>query len=485
MKRLLSLLCLICVLFSTVACSSSLTVTETAENKTENVTAETEENKTDKIVYPEGFSVGYARRDITPTAFPIPIYDRDATDVHDPLYLTCTAVSDGEGAALLFSMDLKSCSRSLWEKSAGIIEKKFGIPVDRVFFNATHTHSAHDPGINNENVMRWQGKFYQMIPEIVEEALRDLDEAEAYVGKAYTDRLTFVRRYKLASGKFQTNPSASQADKPVAHESEADNELRTIRFDRKNKKDVLLVNYQTHYGGATGTYRGQISSDFVGNFRDSAEKELDVHFSYHSGASGNLNFNSAIPGEKKYESWIDANKEFMDVTRVALQNEEKVNVGKIRSSISYYQGTVLKDSPERVAQAQEVAAHPEDSEQYKDLLKKYNLSSKRWVNAIITRNNGMGEKSELVFIAISFGDIGFATAPYEMFDQNGKEVREGSPFKTTFICSMANGSNGYIPTTFAFPHGAYESMVTRFVQGSGEEFAGEMIRLLKECKNEA
>jgi hypothetical protein len=351
-----------------------------------------------------------------------------------------------------------------------------------VFFNTTHTHSAHDPGLNNENISRWQSRFYQIVPVVVEEALRDLDEAEAYVSKGYTEGITFVRRYLLASGRYDTNPSADS--KPIAHESEADNELRTIRFDRKNKKDVLLVNYQTHYGGATGAYPGLISSDFVGNFRDSAEKELDVLFSFHNGAGGNLNFNSAIPGEKKYEGWIPANQEFMDVTRACLASEQKVNVGKIQSKISYYQATVLKDSPEVVAHAREVNALPKESQSYNELAAKYGLGNARRISAIITRNN-MGATQELVIMGISFGDISFSTVPIEQFDANAKWVRENSPFKMTFTCSMTNGNYGYVPTIEAVPHGSYEVLTTRFVYGSGEEFATEQLRLLNECYNAA
>lgn len=480
MKRILSLLCLFSLLFSLAACSSGIVAEESENGKTdENQTEETQKISGD-IVYPEGFAVGFGRGDITPNEFPIPIYNGNATGVHDSLMLTCTAIWDGESAALLFTADLKSCSRSLWNQASKIIEKKFGIPKDRVFINTTHTHNAHDTGTNNENVSRWQARFYQIVPQVVEEALRDLDEAEAYIGKGYTEGITFVRRYLLANGKYQTNPSSS--DKPVAHESEADNELRTIRFDRKNKKDVLLVNYQTHYGGATSAYPGLISSDYVGNFRKSAEEEFDVLFSFHNGAGGNLNFNSAIPGERKYDGWIPANQEFIDVTRAALANEEKVNVGKIIANVSYYQATVLKDSPEVVAQAKEVNALPKESQRYNEMVAKYGLGNARRVSAIITRNN-MGATQEVVIMGISFGDISFTTVPIEQFDANAKWVRENSPFKMTFTCSMTNGNYGYVPTQEAAAHGGYEVLTTRFVYGSGEEFAQEQLRLLNECYN--
>ena len=67
-----------------------------------------------------------------------------------------------------------------------------------------------------------------------------------------------------------------------------------------------------------------------------------------------------------------------------------------------------------------------------------------------------------------------------MLDTNGMEVKQGSPFKMTFMCAYTNGSNGYIPSTFAFSRGGYEVDTTYFVQGTGEALAQELVRLLSE-----
>ena len=71
-----------------------------------------------------------------------------------------------------------------------------------------------------------------------------------------------------------------------------------------------------------------------------------------------------------------------------------------------------------------------------------------------------------------------------MFDTNGVQVREGSPFKMTFVCSYANGGFGYVPSAIAYPHGGYEVIISRFCETTGDDFAAEMVRLLKECKNQ-
>jgi hypothetical protein len=137
MKRVLALILCLSMLLSLAACSSSLVTEETAEEtKTEAVTDKPQaDNKNDTIVYPQGFSAGYAKGDITPQGA-LPIYDATVEEVHDPLYVSCTAVCDGEQAALMMSVDLKGISKALSDKTIQMIEKKFGIGRDYIIINA-------------------------------------------------------------------------------------------------------------------------------------------------------------------------------------------------------------------------------------------------------------------------------------------------------------------------------------------------------------
>ena len=107
------------------------------------------------------------------------------------------------------------------------------------------------------------------------------------------------------------------------------------------------------------------------------------------------------------------------------------------------------------------------------------------VSGIITRANLIAAGTTTIpmpFTAVSIGDIAFTAAPYEMFDTNGVEIRNASPFEMTFTCSYTNGHMGYIPSAQAYPHGAYEVFVCKYRPGSGEEFAAEIVRLLNQCK---
>ena len=471
MKRILALILTLVMLLPLCACASQSLEAKTEEAKTEEAETVTEEVKeTGPIVYPDTFSVGYARADIS-GPLPVGIWEGEATVVRDPLYLTCIAVWDGEKAALLMSADALGITFAVYEQGVKHVEKKYGVSGENLLINVTHSHSA--PPIGSD--ARWLKNFYTKFQEVVEVALRDLAPATAFTSKGNTVDLNFVRRYLLPDGTWDTNPGNQTV---VAHESEADSELRTVRFEREGKKDVLMVNWQSHY--MSGVPDGMLSADVFGEFRKSAEKEFDCNYVYFSGSSGNLNFFSSIPGERKYWDFEAGAAEFTRATKEALAAEEPAAVGKIVSKMSVYQGKVKQDDPERIRLAKIITSTNDDNKK-SQLVEEYGFLSKYEASAVVTRAE-WGPTKDLHFFAVAFGDIAFSTAPFEQFDTNGQEVRAASPFKTTFTLSMTNESNNYVPSALAEEHMSYEVSTCRFETGSGSAFRDEQIRLLSDCR---
>ena len=493
MKRILAIVLVILTVLPLVACSSSLANEPTAEEtKTEVKTEEKkteEEKQTGPITLPQGFSVGYSRQDITPISWPTLSYNGDyAKSAHDPLQITCVALCDGEQIALICTIDMRNIGVSLIEKTKELLTKnlakKYGIeiPYENIYINSSHSHSAVDCNYDDPSVISWKSQvYYKKLPILSEEAVRDLTPAEAYSGKSHTEGITFVRRYFREDGTFTGIHMRDNTNSPIVrHETEADSEMRVLRFDREgDKKDVVMVNYQTHYGSASGLYPDQISADFVHTFREAAEKDLDCLFSYCNGASGNLNFQSKIPGERKYENFVKGTPHLLDVAKQAIASEEKMATGKLQIAHSDYTALHRVYSAEKIAQAKEIVNAGKDTPEQSALITKYGFQSRYEASAVT--GAASKESSVLPFTAITFGDVGFVCAPYEMFDTNGQEIRAASPFKTTFVFGYTNGSFSYIPSAFAWTNGGYEVYTCRFREGCGEEFAAEMVRLLNVC----
>ena len=492
MKRLIAfLLSLICLLSAT-ACSSSLSTAEPDETATaEQKPQKTEEQQeTGPITLPEGFSVGYSRRDITPTTWPALLTENGgyANKAHDPMQITCVALSDGKNVALICTVDIINMNLELTEMSKKFLKQNldFDIPNENIFLNCSHTHTSVDYKAQSDpSIIAWKSQvYYKQLPPLAEEALRDLTPAKAYTGISHTEDLTFVRRYFREDGTFTGILTKDKSSAPVArHESEADNELRTIRFDREgDKKDVLMVNYQTHYGSVGALYPQQISADFIHPFRQKAEEELDCHFSYVNGAGGNLAFNTRIEGERKYPTFEDAIPHLMDVTKAAIASEKEAQTGELRIAHSNYVGTCNNTyDQETMDLVNAILNAPEGSKERQQLLDKsdfYDSFHARCIQIAATTGT-----INVPLTAITCGDLAFCAFPYEMFDTNGKECREASPFKTTFICSLTGDALRYIASAAAYENGGYEVYSGRFRPGSGEEFVTEMLRLLDVCKN--
>ena len=158
MKKIIALLCLLAMVLPLCACGGgSLTLEETAtEVKTEEKKTETAEEEKGEIVYPEGFSVGFGRADIS-GPLPVETYESEATVVGDPLMLTVVAVCDGESVALLINADALGIKKKAYDSCAKLIAK-YNIPAENLLINATHSHSA--PSIGSD--ARWMKRHFQV-----------------------------------------------------------------------------------------------------------------------------------------------------------------------------------------------------------------------------------------------------------------------------------------------------------------------------------
>ena len=480
MKRFLMLTLAVIMTFTAISCGSdtspaSTTVQTTAQTPTESP-KEPSEVPSDNTE----FYAGYARVDITPD-FSVPIGSNMTNEVQDRTYATIIAVSDGENKALFITTDLRNSKGYILEKTLKVAEIN-GVPRDNVFLSATHNHSAitYDD-TNNYAVVKWRNIYYQAIEEGIEAALADLSPTTAEIGTAKTTNFAFVRRYIMEDGSFKgihtNNPSTAYKE----HETEADDTMQVIRFNRTDAKDIVMVNWQAHPAHAIDMFPNMITSDFVHYFRKGAEEQYDINFAFFQGASGNINLHSYVKGKKIYNNYMQVGLALPAVLGEALENMTPVSLGEIKAERVDFDVTVNHADDHLYDKALEVNKEKDVTKQ-KELIAKYGFQSKYEASSIITRYN-YGVTETFSLSAISFGDLGFASTPYEMFDTNGMEVKDGSPFKMTFVCSCTNGSWSYVAADHAYENGGYEVYNCKFVRGTAEAVVGELLRLLNKQYN--
>ena len=93
--------------------------------------------------------------------------------------------------------------------------------------------------------------------------------------------------------------------------------------------------------------------------------------------------------------------------------------------------------------------------------------------AIVKHSKGP-ETMDMQLNTVSVGDLAFANVPYEMFDSNGKQIKERSPFKVTYVLTCGAGA-GYIPSALGFRNGGYSVDNCWFLPGVGEQFVDTLV----------
>ena len=406
---------------------------------------------------PEGqLLVGFGRVDLSPATYqnitlvgyggngtpPTPM-----TGILDRVYGTCIAVTDSSGTtALIYTLDTLFTLKSEVDQIRKVVTEKTGVPGENLVVSSIHTHASMNYGDIT-------GYFDKMAQAAVD-AIADQAPARIQAGSTNIEGMNFVRHYVTENGivvgdNFST---AATADNPrVKHATEADKQMQLIRFIREgDKKDILLANWQAHPKvSSTGdTVSGQaqrsfLSADFPGWCRKYVEENADVLFAYYTGAAGNLNGRSMMREE--------------NATAPELVNEYGTKLG----------GFVLEAMDK-------LADYTADQ-----------VSVKQQMFTVTPTGNGA---TVFELTAIRFGDIGFASVPFEMFDTNGMEIKAGSDCKTTFVITCASmPSHEYIPAQYMWDYDtgsqtAYELSSCKHERGTAEKVAAELVSMLKGLK---
>ena len=63
------------------------------------------------------------------------------------------------------------------------------------------------------------------------------------------------------------------------------------------------------------------------------------------------------------------------------------------------------------------------------------------------------------------------------------QIKDGSPFKSTFVLTCSGGAQGYVPSIEAYTiYGGYEVDNTEIAAGEAEKMVSEFLRMLREFR---
>lgn len=407
---------------------------------------------------PKEFSVGFGRADITSkTSVPLAGYgkttERMSEGILTPLFATCIAITDETGKTVMFYTIDHVCTNAEWMPDfRSAITEATGVPGDCILMSATHTHSGPDVRDQVTPTHPYYAFYKKGLVDAAVQAMADRSPATVHSGSTTVDGLNFVRHYYMSDGNMAGDNYGDFANATaVDNHHKADNEVQIINFVRQDKKDVVMFNFQVHpklTSTASSPYglqnRMLQSADVVYSTVAYMEKTADVLGAYYQGAAGNLN---------PLDGYIPAHN--------ALEQTDYTLYGKKL-------GNAVLDA---LANLPAMTAAP-------------TLTTKQTIFEVPHRNGGDPNRMELN--AVRLGNIGFVTAPYEMFDTNGIQIKDGSPFETTFVITYANGRFAYIPSdevwdyTTADGSVAYEITLGYVNRGAGEVLVEQFLRMLED-----
>ena len=490
MKKILCILLMLATAISMAACGPSAS---SGSQPTTTAPVQTTEAET-------VFMAGYCKMDITPAEYGVPMqgYDNDdarlSNGLYTYLYATTLAVRDEAGSqALIISVDSGSIQEEICTAIREAIQAETGIPVENILITAIHQHStpAFYSAKYPERADEYRNFMKERIVQSAKDALDDLAPAELYIATIETEGLTFVKHYKMADGSYAGDLYGSFSKEIVGHESEADNDLQLVKIDRagqttvdgKEAKSILLSNFQGHPHTGTSSSDPNLSADAPGIYREAVEAETGYHVMYISGAQGNLNMSSRITEENKFSTYKERGEALAKYAIKAVEDDvfTAVNTGKVQGAVVTYEGKTDHSMDDLVPEATKIDAVWKSTYNSSKAMQEATsgrVHSVYHATAILDKAK-QGPTKPMPVIAISFGDVAICGGMYEMFDTNGMEIKEGSPFAMTFTAHMANGAYGYIPSTMSYENGCYPADITRFAKGTGEELRDAMLQMLK------
>lgn len=429
---------------------------------------------------------GWGRVNITPQ-YPVPMAgysNRVSEGYRDYLYATCIAVSDGNETVLMYTLDLLNANGgTMADEYRVAITSATGIPADRIFIGATHTHSGGQVLSNDAAGKQFKQDVLNAVAQAGQEALADMAPCRFLKAQQTLEGMNFVRHYKLEDGSYKgSNFNEDSLSPVVGHADEPDKQLTLLKFDREEgKKDILFVGWQAHPDHAYANGFNTLSADFPGAMREALEYDNeDLLVGYYGGASGDVNTFSEIKELNHGLGMTEYGEKLAQLVTEAMAKLEPVEGTTVKATTKVHTFSIDHSWDHMITQAREISTI--FSTQGRDAATKegvkYGFSSAYHANAIISRVS-MGASENRTLGAFCIGDVGFIEAKCEMFSASAKYVKQNSPFSTTVVIA---GNSTYIPRAEAYDYHCYEADTSLFEKGSAEKMSEAFVEMLKSLK---
>ncbi len=383
-----------------------------------------------------------------------------STGVHDELFARVLVLDDGKKRIAIVTMDICGLDFTLVEEMRTEIERKTGIPNNRIMLNCSHTHNApltipwyvSEWMKFEEEMGEWRDKLINSVAVSVKIAISNLQEAKLSFGREPV-QIGFNRRLYTKDG-IVMKPNHKGAVMPW---------VDVLRIDGNDNKPIaVLFSHAAHpvivHGAST-----LISADYPGYAISTIKKSLgrDVVAMFAQGCGGNVNGKPLQGGFKKAE---EAGTILGNAVVKAARKSQLLTESNLRSFSLELQ--LPFQSPPTPKECEKVLKIKEDEYEKARVKKGANEKSLWYAHNIVLVLRDLlkiakkGEKKTLKFEIQAFAignELCITGMTHEMFAEYQLWINEVSSFKRNMVFGYTNGCESYIPCEKDFALGGYEA----------------------------
>lgn len=421
--------------------------------------------------------------------------DKLALHIHDELHARCLVLDDGRERIGFVVCDSCMIPREIVDAAKEAAQSGTGLPLDRIVVSATHAHSCPTvAGVFQSEPDEAYGEF--LIGRIADglcRATNNLQPAEVAWGTGSEPKEVFNRRWKMKAGaiaanpfglidQVKTNPAANGQLVEPAGPIDPEIVFLAVRRVSDAAPLAVLANYSLHYVGDFAS--GHVSADYFGAFA----RKLSIRLSspaqdppcvamMSNGTSGNINNTNFKEPRARGEAYSRINAVAEAVAREVERVYKTLSFrGDVQLSMreATVVGRVRRPNRDEIAQAKFILSQGKGEP--------LNTQPEIYARETLLLADYPAQV-EMIVQALRIGDLAIGTTPCETFVETGAAVKAESPFKPTFVISLANGYSGYLPTREQHALGGYETWRARssFLDVDSEEsIRVTLLKLLKE-----